>query len=258
MDKRRDLVFSTIIILTFLLAFYGNRIISPFLDLTISSLELRIAYFYSWWLIPTALITGLLFGFGRFFRHLGLSKGFARGILFSIVVVSPMFISSAVMGNVSEVINLTTILNQSLIAGFMEEYLFRGFLFGLLFLKLRWGFIPAALLGAIIFGMAHLYQGDAFWEVTGIFFITAMGALWFAWLYIEWNKNLWVPIFLHALMNLSWILFEISSTALGGWYENIFRILTIALTVIITIRFRKKQGFFRINRNNLFFNPKVH
>ncbi len=258
MDKRRDLIFSAIITLTFLLAFYGNRIISPFLDLTISSLELRIAYFYSWWLIPTAAITGLLFGFRRFFDHLGLSKGFMKGLLFSIVAVSPMFISSAIASSVSEDINLTTILNQSLIAGFMEEYLFRGFLFGLLFLKLRWGFIPAALLGAIIFGMAHLYQGGTFWEVTGIFFITAMGAVWFAWLYIEWNNNLWTPIFLHVLMNLSWILFEISSTALGGWYENIFRIMTIAFTVIITIRIRKKEGFFRINRHNLFYHPKVH
>lgn len=254
---RRGIVLSTVIILVFLLAFYGNRIFSPVLNLSFSSLEFRIAYFYLWWLIPTAAITGLLFGFAGFFDNLGLSKGLFSGLLFSLVAVSPMFISSAVMGGISGDNNLTTILHKSLIAGFMEEYLFRGFLFGLLFLKLRWGFIPAALLGALIFGMDHLYQGSTFWEATGIFFITAMGAVWFAWLYIEWNNNLWVPIFLHVLMNLSWILFEISNTALGGWFENIFRIMTIALTVIITIHYRKKRGF-RINKKNLFFNPGVY
>jgi len=255
--NRKSLILSAVIILTFLLAFYGNRIISPILDLSFSTLELRIAYFYSWWLIPTAAVTGLLFGFRGFFEHFGLSKGFVKGLLFSIIAVSPMLISSAAIGNISEDINLINILHKSLIAGFMEEYLFRGFLLGLLFLKLRWGFIPAALMGAVIFGLGHLYQGSSFWETTGVFLVTAMGAVWFAWLYIEWNNNLWVPIFLHVLMNLSWALFSVSSTALGGWYENIFRIITIALTVIITIHFSKKQGF-KVNRNNLFTNLKVN
>ncbi|HDR04340.1 MAG TPA: CPBP family intramembrane metalloprotease [Candidatus Marinimicrobia bacterium] len=126
--------------------------------------------------------------------------------------------------------------------GFMEEFLFRGFLFGLLFLKLGWCFIPAALIGALIFGLGHVYQGNAFMETLGIFFITAMGAVWFAWLYIEWNENLWIPVFLHIVMNLSWLLFDIGENALGDLAANLFRTITITLTIVITIYWHREKG----------------
>ncbi len=136
--------------------------------------------------------------------------------------------------------------------GFFEEFLFRGFLFGILFRKLKWGFIPASLLAEVIFGLGHIYQGSTLMETTGIFGITTIGSIWVAWLYIEWDKNLWVPIFLHTLMNLSWILFEVSNNALGGIYTNLFRAITIALTIII-IRYHKKRGL-NINRKTLIIN----
>ena len=81
-----------------------------------------------------------------------------------------------------------------------------------------------------------------------------MGAGWFAWLFIEWKENLWIPIFLHIFMNLSWVLFEVDNNALGGYVTNIFRIITIALTVIITIIYNKRKDKFSINRKNLITN----
>jgi len=55
------------------------------------------------------------------------------------------------------------------------------------------------------------------------------------------------------MMNLSWVLFDVSSNALGGIYTNLFRAITIALTIIITIRYHKKRGL-KINRLNLIVN----
>ena len=165
-----------------------------------------------------------------------------------------MLVSSAIIGRISENLNLGDLLHKTVFAGFMEEFLFRGFLFGILFRKLKWGFIPASVLGSVIFGLAHIYQGYSFLGTLGIFFITFMGAAWFSWLFIEWNENLWVPIFLHILMNLSWILFEVSNNALGGIYTNIFRVVTIALTVIATVIYNKRKDRFRINRKNLITN----
>jgi membrane protease YdiL (CAAX protease family) len=251
--KKQPTINSTIIILTFLIAYYGRKIVSDYIEIPLTNDYQRIAYYYLWWLLPTALVAGQLFGYLRLMANLGLQKGLLRGLLFAAIAVSPMLISSAIVGKIDEELYLPDLLKTTLFAGFMEEYLFRGFLFGLLFRKIKWGFIPASLLGAVIFGMGHLYQGNTVAETLGVFFITAMGAVWFAWLYIEWDNNLWVPIFLHILMNLSWSLFEISDTALGGWYANLFRILTIALTVIITIHYNRKSGL-RINRRNLIRN----
>jgi len=251
--SKKNIFYSVIVILTFLLAFYGRRILSHFFPLTIETEYLRITYPYLWWLLPTTLFTGLLFGFKRIFTVLGLEKGFIKGFLFAFITVLPMLISSAVIGKIDTDLKLSRLFHQTLFAGFMEEYLFRGFLFGLLFRKAGWGFIPASLIGALIFGIGHIYQGTTILETAGVFFITSLGAVWFAWLYIEWDNNLWVPIFLHILMNLSWALFNVSSNVLGGLYTNLFRMITIALTIVITMKFQKKKGL-RIAKHNLLVN----
>ncbi len=203
--------------------------------------------------LESTLVLGVLYGFKNIPENLGLNNGLITGLLFSIITVSPMIVSSSIIGKIGDNLDFGTLLHNTFIAGFFEECFFRGFLFGILFRKLKWGFIPASILGGVIFGLGHIYQGSTFIETIGIFAITTIGAVWFSWLYIEWANNLWVPIFLHTLMNLSWILFEVSDNALGGLHMNIFRIITIALTIIITIRYHKKRGL-NINRKNLIIN----
>jgi len=255
--SRKTIIDSTIVILTFLIAIYGKRILANYFTISISSDYFKIAYSYLWWLLPTVLITGLLFGFNKIFDNIGIQKGLGKGLIFSIITVFPMLISSALIGHIAEDLKMLSLIHKTLIAGFMEEFIFRGFLFGILFRKLGWGFIPASILGALIFGLGHIYQGSTLLETTGVFFVTSIGAIWFAWLYIEWNNNLWIPIFLHIFMNLSWGLFELSDNALGGSYSNLFRIITITLTIIITIKYNRKNGL-RINRKNLIVNNDNH
>jgi membrane protease YdiL (CAAX protease family) len=212
-----------------------------------------VLYFYLWWIIPIIICTILLFGFRNFFGVLGLNNFSLNVVIFALISVSPMLISSMFMGQFKSELGIFTMLRATIFAAFNEELLFRGFLFGLLFRKFGWGFIPAASIGAIFFGLGHIYQGNSFLESLGIFAITAMGAAWFAWLYVEWNFNLWIPIFLHLLMNLSWTLFDVSQNAMGGLYLNVFRALTIALTIIITIKLNGKNSL-KIKKSNLVIN----
>ncbi len=251
--ENHKIPYSIIIIITFLLAFYGKQILANFIDFHITNYNLRIAYFYLLWIIPTVFALIFLFKAKNAFAIIGINNDFLMGIFFSAITVSPMFLSSAIMGHINENLAINELIHKTFIAGFMEEYLFRGFLFGILFRKLGWGFIPASLLGGLIFGLGHIYQGSSFFETTSIFLITSVGAVWFSWLYIEWENNLWFPIFLHTFMNLSWILFEVSNDALGGLYTNLFRVITIAATIIVTIFYHKKEGL-RIRKNNLIIN----
>lgn len=251
--NKRNAAISMIVVLTFLLSFYGNRLISSFFDVTIENIYLRVAYVYSWWLIPAFLATALLFSPSKVFAALGLNRNIAKAMVFAAITVSPMLISSALAGKIPPDLTAFGLVQASLLAGFMEELLFRGFLFGLLFRFCGWGFIPASLAGALVFGLGHIYQGSSLPETAGVFLVTAMGAVWFAWLYIEWEKNLWIPIFLHILMNLSWSLFDMSGNALGGLFANIFRIITIALTIILTLRAGRHRGL-KINRKTLLWN----
>ena len=247
-----------LIVLTFVVSYYGRGWYGEFFDVSISSFIGRILYVYAWWVILPLLMTGTLYGFSQIPKRLGLSQGFFFGLGLAVVTVLPMFLGSAFLGEYNSDITILAIAQRTLFAGFMEELLFRGFLFGLLFKYCRWGFIPSAGLGAIIFGMAHLYQGTGLGQSLGVFAVTFMGALWFAWLYIEWKENLWIPIFLHVFMNLSWVLFQVSDNALGGYASNVFRIITIALTILLTIRFNKTKDRFRIHKANLLINNNYH
>jgi uncharacterized protein len=252
--KYKSILYSLLIILTFMFSLYGRKLIGGLVEFPMHSVWLRLAYVYAWWLLPIAIVTGALFGFRNILKELGLNRGFLTGLAFSGVAVLPMFAGAALHGSFDTNLTLIDLFKNSILPGFMEEVLFRGFLFGLLFRKLKWGFIPASLPGAIVFGIAHIYQGSGILETLGIFMVTTIGALWFAWLYIEWDDNLWVPILLHIFMNMSWTLFDVSNNALGGWQINISRIITIALTVIITVAICKRRKSLKVNGNNLFVN----
>jgi len=244
---------SIAVILTFLLSFYGKKYFDSYFEIVISRDIWRLVAFYSWWIVPPILLMGLLFGFRKIISVTGLQSNLPKAFIFSLISVAPMLVGSAFIADLRENLTFFGLLKSSLFPGFFEEFLFRGFLFGLLFCRFGWGFIPAGILGAMFFGVGHIYQGSNIAETIGIFLVTAMGAGWFAWLYIEWDKNLWVPILLHTLMNLSWSLFDVSNNALGGLYPNIFRAATIAITIIITIKYHKHRGLI-IRKHNLIFN----
>lgn len=65
--------------------------------------------------------------------------------------------------------------------------------------------------------------------------ITALGSVLFSWLFLRWGFNLWVPFWVHALMNLWWDLFAVDETALGGGLANAARILSVLLAIALTL-----------------------
>ena len=253
--ERKIINNSILIILVFLIGMYGRSIFDYFIPITISNAGLKILIPYLWWVLPSLLLLIFLYGYKTIPSTLGINKGLGTALIFSIITVLTMIISSAIIGKIDSNLNFEDLIHKTIVSGLLEEYFFRGFLFGILFRKLKWGFIPASIVGSLIFGLGHIYQGSTVLETTGVFFITAIGAIWFSWLYIEWDNNLWIPIFLHTLMNMSWILFDVSNNALGGGYTNLFRALTVALTIFITIKKNKKSEF-TITRSNLFIKKK--
>lgn len=175
-------------------------------------------------------------------KNLGLYHNPIKPFMIALIFSIPMFIGGLAFFEFSRDISISNLLAGTIIIGFIEELFFRGFLFGQLFKFTKLGFISSIILGAIIFAMGHLYQSQDTFELIGIFLVTFMGAILFAWLFVEWNYNLWIPIFLHSLMNLAWHLFEMDETALGGILPNIFRGLTIILAIVFTIIYKKKRN----------------
>jgi CAAX protease family protein len=186
------------------------------------------------------LVTGLLFK--KFpFDILGLKKDILKGLFFGFIFTLPMFIGYGYQTGFQADFSLNLLHRDMIMAGFFEEFLFRGFLFGVLFFYGGWGFITAVIIPSIFFGIGHLYQAESFSDSLGVFLFTALGSAGFAWFYIAW-RSLWMVIFLHGFMDLAWSMFSIEANATGNLYANIFRFTTLGLVILVSIRKLNKEN----------------
>lgn len=175
---------------------------------------------------------------------LGLNGNILKGLGFAALCCAPMLIGMPIIGSFNSNLTFDWFLRMVVIAAVFEEIVYRGFMFGQLFRYGKIGFIWAIILPAIFFGIGHLYQGDTLVESLMAFGVTALGALYFSWVYVECNYNLWVSIGLHIFMNFSWIVFPVegNETSVGVLVPNILRVASIALTVILIIIYKKKSS----------------
>jgi len=173
-------------------------------------------------------------------EHLGMHKDMFHGFKIGLLCSLPMLIGYTIMNGYIIKIDLSIIHRALALAGFFEEFLFRGFLFGILFYYARWGFIPAVILPSIFFGLGHLYQAENMNEIISVFLFTALASAGFAWFYTAW-KNLWVVIFLHGFMDLAWDMAQIDTNVTGNLMVNIFRFASLGLMIFLSLRNLKKH-----------------
>lgn len=237
--KTGIIIYVSFIIHYFLLKNF--KLLKPWLDQYTQ--QGLVSYIIAYVLIGTPLFIGAYFvnRNSSIFQSLGLKSNILKGFLFSLLFTLPLFIGGLIFYKPNPEIEVQDMIAGTLIAGLMEELYYRGFLYGLLFKYTKLGFIPSILVGAILFAIGHLYQSQNLGEMIGIFLITFLGAVFFAWLYTEWKFNLWIPIFTHTFMNLAWYVFNIDESALGSLTANILRGLTIAIAILFTFYTKKKQ-----------------
>lgn len=200
------------------------------------------AFRYGPWLVGPVLVAMLFFGARGSLDALGLDRSPLTGLAVSFAGTLVLLAGlAATMPLAPGEDWLISAFRFALLPGIFEEVFYRAFLFGLLFRFAAWGFLPAAFIGAIFFGAGHLYQSGEVLEAAGIFAITALGAVWFSWLYVEWEYNIWVPAGFHVLMNFYWGLFNVADTALGSWVANGLRVAVILVSVLLTLRIARRN-----------------
>lgn len=178
------------------------------------------------------------------FSFLGLSGNMLKGFGIALLCVLPLYLVFPLFGGLNTELTFSVIYDRAILTGFKEELVFRAFMFGLLFRYAKTDFFWAVILPALYFGSVHLYQGHDILSALAAFGVTFIGALYFSWMYIEWNFNIWIPAGLHILMNGAWFIFTMEGTevAAGGLISNIARMISIALAIAFTVYYHKKRG----------------
>ena len=236
--ERKKVLKSVAVVLAFLLMEYSGH-------------SAHLSFLYNWlpefsylrtfikmlvYFSPVLLVSGLLFR-KKWGVVLGLKHSLLKSFGLALAFTAPLFLIFPFFFGLEPELSGLSFFRGALLAAVFEELVFRGLVFGVLFRFCGWRFLPAVMLTAVVFGLAHLYQASDAMGALLTFAVTFAGAVWFAWLYVKWDYNLFLPIFLHFLMNFSWQLFEVGTGAAGGTITNTARILTILISVFVTIRY---------------------
>ena len=175
---------------------------------------------------------------------LPIDGNFIKGMVFALISTLPLFIAFPVVGDFNGGLTWDKLVRSAFIAAFFEEVIFRGFIFGQLFRYCKIGFWWSVIIPSLLFGSIHLYQGSDPLSSLAAFGVTFIGGLFFSWIYVKWDFNLWCPVGLHFFMNLSWLLFTVegNSVAAGGVVSNVFRILSVVVAIVLTNVYLRKRA----------------
>lgn len=209
-------------------------------------LQRTLAVFIMHMIVCLPVVIVLLFLHGRkdFPRSLGLDGNFIKGMVFALISTLPLFIAFPVVGDFNGGLTWDKLVRSAVIAAFFEEVIFRGFIFGQLFRYCKIGFWWSVIIPSLLFGSIHLYQGSDPLSSLAAFGVTFIGGLFFSWIYVKWDFNLWCPVGLHFFMNMSWLLFTVegNSVAAGGVVSNVFRILSVVVAIVLTNVYLRKRA----------------
>lgn len=172
-------------------------------------------------------------------RELGIASPLWPGLVVGLGASMPMFIGFAITSSLASPPATMETLYLSGVSPFAEEILFRAFLCGMLFSRTGLPSWAAVVLSAGIFGWEHVDPGGSISAQLGLFFLTGSGGLVFAWLFLRWRRNIWVPFLLHGAMNLAWNVFNVADSALGGWYAFSLQTASIILAILLTLLWTK-------------------
>lgn len=243
--KKRLLLAATTLT-AFLVALYGSRNIVALLGLDPAQFSDLSFFLYraGAWIGLPMLVLAAWYGPRRVLREVGWQASVGTGLLMALACTWPMLLGYAVLFPLTATTGpalFSALWRGAFLAGLSEETLFRGFLFGQFYRRVKLPWLLVVVVESGIFATGHLYQSHDLLSAVSVLAVTFGGGVWFGWLYKSW-QNLWVPIFMHICMNGWWMVFEVDNSAVGSVGANVFRATTIGLSVVITRWHLRRQA----------------
>ncbi|MBZ0097991.1 MAG: CPBP family intramembrane metalloprotease [Taibaiella sp.] len=244
----------TALILTGAFSYYWYKYLYAYVILGLHRYQAMPVEARQWLIGSSVLFTCIIITFAltsfnlkKAFHSLGLDKQLPAALIAAVICTLPMFLGAWAYAEPNRDFGWRAAFDMAIWPGFNEELVFRGFIVGLLVRLARWPIVPAMVISAMIFAWGHLYQAENPSEILPVFLVTSGAGVGFAIFYCLWGWNLWFPVFMHILMNLSFALFHTGDNVLLNETANIFRGITIGLAIITSVfinyRNKRKQAF---------------
>jgi len=186
-------------------------------------------------IVLAALVATYRFSLADAARELGLAKRFWFGLAIGTLAVAPMWLGFVFTAPLDPEFSIASTLYLAVLSPIEEEIVFRGYAFGQLYRRVGWRFWLAIVVTAGVFGILHVGQGTSLGQAVGVFLFTAVGGAFFAWLFVKWDGNLWVPIVVHAEMNMNWNVFDVGETAVAGWWPAALQSSVLVTAITLTL-----------------------
>ena len=184
--------------------------------------------------VTTFYLSG--FSFKKMLEMMGLDKNPGVAFLLALLAAAPQLIGMLYLHGFRHDVPAMEIWFMGIHPGYNEEFIFRGFLIGLLVRYAKWPAIIPLVLSGALFAWGHLYQADGFKDSIMVFLMAFGVGTGFYMLYKYTGWNLWFPIFLHSFMDTSTVISNWHGTIMMSAQDNIFRGATIGIAILITIR----------------------
>jgi membrane protease YdiL (CAAX protease family) len=174
-------------------------------------------------------------GLRRGLRELGFEGPVLPALGFAFLAISPMALVFAMAYPLAATFRPFEVFYLAVLSPIAEEAVFRGFAVGQLLRRAGWPLAAAVLLPAALFGYGHARDSDSLAAWLGLFALTGVGAVAFAWLFLRW-RTLAAPIGLHVGMNLCWNIWQVGESALAGWVPFALQATVIVLAIVLTLK----------------------
>lgn len=173
--------------------------------------------------------------------ELGLARPVLPALALALVATAPLLVGLAVLARrVDPAFAPAEVVYTAGYSSFAEDLVYTGFAVQQLYRRAGWPFWVAVLGVALTFGLGHVGKGRTLLEMAGLFVFTGVGLAAFAWLFVAWGDNLWVPVAMHVLIDLWWALFGAGETAVaGGPIPLVLTGVSIALALAFTVRHQR-------------------
>jgi hypothetical protein len=176
--------------------------------------------------------------------ELGLARPFRPAVALALLSTLPLLVGLALIARrVDPAFAPAEVFYTALYSSFAEDLLYTGFAVRQLYRRAGWPFWIAVLGVAVTFGLGHVEKGRTLGQMAGLFAFTGAGLATFAWLFVEWGDNLWVPVSMHVLLDFWWALFGAGATAVaGGPIPMALTVASVALAIALTVRRRRRRA----------------